>query len=507
MTQLIARNAASAAHTPSTQGLGLFRRVFVYTGLVVVLALSSLGVLAVTLLNVNRAISDASLVDELAAAATNTSRGLGEAILTEGSKSARELVAQSVAIVNKDLPLVVAASPDRKTHVDSWRAIETDIQSFLTLKDLGPGDDDSLIKFGSLQDQLAAFIKVTDEWGEQANFESQAVLKRNFTLLGLALLVVVVTSVLSSAFIVSAIKKSVGGDPAVAVGALREVVKGNLVYPVQLRQGDSSSMLAETSHMQTAIRQIVGGIRDNAASLSAVSDQLAENTDVLKQRSSRTAHQLDQSSKALHNLAESAHETASTASHASDAAKLASELAAKGGEVVGKVVHTMQEINQSSAKIADIIAVIDGIAFQTNILALNAAVEAARAGEHGRGFAVVASEVRALAQRSASAAREIKALIDTSVASVEAGRDHVERAGQTMTDIVGGVDKVTAMIRQIFDAVNQQNGNLEQLSAAVESIDHVTNGNLKSVNEVSAAAAELQRQAHTLMGSVAQFKT
>lgn len=251
---------------------------------------------------------------------------------------------------------------------------------------------------------------------------------------------------------------------------------------------------------------VVNSVRANAEGVDVASSEIATGNQDLSARTEQTASNLQSTASSLASLAQAIQGSAQSAATASELAQGASAVASRGGEVVAQVVHTMKGINEASQKIADIIGVIDSIAFQTNILALNAAVEAARAGEQGRGFAVVASEVRSLAGRSAEAAREIKALITASVSQVEAGSELVDQAGSTMTDVVAGIRKVADIVGEINAAVASQRDDVAHVEAAVSEIDHATQQNAALVEQMAAAAASLSTQAQELVREVSVFK-
>ncbi|WP_455815326.1 methyl-accepting chemotaxis protein [Pseudomonas graminis] len=258
--------------------------------------------------------------------------------------------------------------------------------------------------------------------------------------------------------------------------------------------------------MQQSLIGTVSNVRDSSNAIYTGASEISQGNNDLSSRTEQQAASLEQTAASMEELTATVKQNAENARQASQLAKNASETAAKGGRVVEGVVKTMNEIAGSSKKIADITSVIDGIAFQTNILALNAAVEAARAGEQGRGFAVVAGEVRNLAQRSAQAAREIKTLIEDSVNRVDAGSQQVATAGETMTDIVGAVVRVTDIMGEISSASDEQSRGIDQIGLAVTEMDRVTQQNASLVQESAAASASLEEQASLLSQAVAVFK-
>ncbi len=272
-------------------------------------------------------------------------------------------------------------------------------------------------------------------------------------------------------------------------------------------EDEASHLMRSLQHMQQALQSLVSQLRTSADSIRTASVEIASGNQDLSNRTEQTASNLQQAASSMVQLTGTVRQTADSARTANQLANSASSAAAKGGEVVGQVVSTMDEINTSSKKISDIIGVIDSIAFQTNILALNAAVEAARAGEQGRGFAVVASEVRSLAQRSAEAAREIKTLIGASVERVEVGSRLVQEAGSSMTDIVSSVQRVSDIIGEITAAASEQSDGIEQVNQSVVQLDQMTQQNAALVEESAAAAESLKDQAEQLTDAVGKFRT
>jgi methyl-accepting chemotaxis protein len=269
---------------------------------------------------------------------------------------------------------------------------------------------------------------------------------------------------------------------------------------------EPARLLQALQHMNDSLVKVVSDVRSGTDAISTASGQIASGNQDLSQRTEEQAASLEETAASMEELTGTVKQNADNARQANQLAQLASEVAVKGGSVVGQVVDTMGGINAASRKIADIITVIDGIAFQTNILALNAAVEAARAGDQGRGFAVVASEVRSLAQRSAAAAKEIKALIDDSVSKVEAGSELVGQAGETMQEIVGSIRRVTDIMGEIAAASAEQTRGIEQVNQAITQMDQVTQQNAALVEEASAAAQSMREQANNLVDAVSVFK-
>ena len=297
-----------------------------------------------------------------------------------------------------------------------------------------------------------------------------------------------------------------GAEPADLGDAAKRVAAGDLSPVPGAAQAPAGSVLASLGSMQASLATLVGSVRQASDSIATGSHEIATGNSDLSQRTESQASNVQQTTAAMQQLAQTVQDNAEAAQQANAMAGQASQAAEKGGSVVSEVVHTMEGITASSRKIADIIGVIDSIAFQTNILALNAAVEAARAGEQGRGFAVVASEVRSLAQRSANAAREIKALIGDSVDKVESGSRLAGDAGQAMDDIVGQVRRVSELIARISSATVEQTQGIGQVSQAVNELDQTTQQNAALVEQSAAAAESLRQQASRLADTVKVFK-
>ena len=292
-----------------------------------------------------------------------------------------------------------------------------------------------------------------------------------------------------------------------AVDIARKVADGDLTAQIDASAKDETGQLLQAlKDMNTSLLNIVGEVRSGTDSIATSSTQIAAGNQDLSSRTEEQAGSLEETASSMEELTSTVKQNADNARQANQLAASAAQVAVKGGAVVAQVVGTMQSINTSSNKIVDIISVIDGIAFQTNILALNAAVEAARAGEQGRGFAVVASEVRNLAQRSASAAKEIKTLIGASVEQVNAGSMLVAQAGSTMNDIVDSVQRVSDIITEITAASSEQSVGIDEINRAIGQMDAVTQQNAALVEESAAAAESMQHQAHNLAQVVSVFK-
>ena len=308
------------------------------------------------------------------------------------------------------------------------------------------------------------------------------------------------------ALITRGLTRQLGGEPGYAADIAGAIAEGDLTVEIATRNGDSASLLFAMKTMRDKLVGIVSQVRAGTDTITTASSEIAQGNLDLSSRTEEQASSLEETASSMEELTSTVRQNADNARQANTLAGAASDVASKGGAVVGQVVQTMESINASSRKIVDIISVIDGIAFQTNILALNAAVEAARAGEEGRGFAVVAAEVRNLAQRSASAAKEIKALIGDSVEQVEIGSKLVRDAGLTMDEVVGSVRRVADIMQEITAASSEQSAGIEQVNMAIVQMDQVTQQNAALVEQAAAAAESMQDQATALNEVVSVFR-
>jgi methyl-accepting chemotaxis protein len=357
--------------------------------------------------------------------------------------------------------------------------------------------------FAQLEDELEKLSGMIEENGAAISATASASVTQSLWIIAMAVLVATVLLVLGALWMAHLMAIPMGQ----AVAAAGHLADGNLTIPIALVGNDDTRQLLEAMRvMQQRISQTVSHVQDNAALVSDASAQIAQGNTDLSNRTEQQASSLEETAASMEQLGTTVRQTADHASQANALALNASQVAVEGGDVVGQVVETMKGINESSRRIADIIGVIDGIAFQTNILALNAAVEAARAGEQGRGFAVVASEVRSLAQRSAEAAKQIKGLIDASVERVATGTVLADQAGVTMQGVVSAIRRVSDLVGEISSATSEQSAGVGQVGEAISQMDKVTQQNAALVEESAAAADSLKQQASQLVQAVAVFK-
>jgi methyl-accepting chemotaxis protein len=356
--------------------------------------------------------------------------------------------------------------------------------------------------FSSLRDQSSALMKIMVE-GTKKEYESSS------TRLAFIRSISVASITLGLLFAVLfgwRLARGITAPLGRAVALSHAVANGNLSETITAEGSDEIATLMQAlSVMQEALITVVSAVRQGSEGVATASSEIAHGNQDLSDRTEQQAASLEETTASMEDLSTAVNQNAQSAREANQLAASASAVAAQGGQVVAQVVQTMKGINEASKKIADIISVIDGIAFQTNILALNAAVEAARAGEQGRGFAVVASEVRSLAGRSADAAKEIKALINTSVERVEQGSTLVDQAGTTMTEVVGAIQRVTDLMGGISSASADQSAGVAQVSQAIHHMDQTTQQNAAMVEEMAAAAGSLRAQAQDLVQTVSVF--
>jgi methyl-accepting chemotaxis protein len=392
-------------------------------------------------------------------------------------------------------------------------AADTATQTLLRI--LAARDRDALVEFAAKAlypaiDPVSADVNTltTLQLDVAKQLHDQGMATERMLLGALAVLFVVaaLTGIGATTWVTRRLLSQLGGEPETAVDLARAIAAGDLSRTVTVKAGDTSSLTAALGAMNASLRSIVSEVRAGVDQIAGASSQIATGNQDLSQRTEEQASSLQQTAASMEQMTSAVSQNSGSAREASVLAGDANRAAAQGGEVVGRVVSTMSEIASQSRRIADIIGVIDGIAFQTNILALNAAVEAARAGEQGRGFAVVATEVRNLAQRSAQAAKEIKTLITDSVEQVGHGTKLAADAGAAIDEVVRRVHAVNDLISGISDASVEQSNNVAQVNQAVGQIDQMTQQNAALVEEAAAAAESLSDQAHQLAKTVAVFR-
>ncbi|UTY60573.1 methyl-accepting chemotaxis protein [Massilia sp. erpn] len=392
-----------------------------------------------------------------------------------------------------------ATLPAVKKAIDLWMANNAVDATKVMIKEIRPAQKkwmEALDQLAALEDKLNAQVQV-----DAASGYSSA---RTFMILMGTLAVII--SVIAAYVITRGLLKQLGGEPDYTASIAGSIANGDLSIAIDTDSTDKNSLLSEMREMRDSLVGIVGQVRNGTETIGTASREIAAGNIDLSSRTEMQASSLEKTASAMEELTSTVKQNADNAREANQLAANASDVARKGGAVVSQVVDTMSSINESANKIVDIIGVIDGIAFQTNILALNAAVEAARAGEQGRGFAVVASEVRNLAQRSAGAAKEIKALIGDSVEKVERGSKLVGQAGVTMDEVVASVRRVTDIMGEIANASQEQSAGIEQVNQSIIEMDSMTQQNAALVEEAAAAAQSLQDQAGELARVVSIFK-
>jgi len=380
-----------------------------------------------------------------------------------------------------------------------WLANKAEEATKVLIKEIRPAQKKwmaALDQLASVEDKLNAQVQV-----DAASGFSSA---RSFMII-MGLLAVGI-SVVAAIVITRGLLKQLGGEPDYTASIAGSIANGDLSISIDTNGNDKDSLLSEMKEMRDSLVDIVGQVRSGTETIGTASREIAAGNIDLSSRTEMQASSLEKTASAMEELTSTVKQNADNAREANQLASAASDVAIKGGKVVSEVVNTMSSIDASAKKIVDIIGVIDGIAFQTNILALNAAVEAARAGEQGRGFAVVASEVRNLAQRSAGAAKEIKMLIDDSVEKVGAGTKLVGQAGVTMDEVVASVRRVTDIMSEIANASQEQSAGIEQVNVSIIEMDSMTQQNAALVEEAAAAAQSLQDQAAELSRVVSIFK-
>ena len=417
---------------------------------------------------------------------TEIQKNIADSALGDADKAQLEKIASSRKLVLDSRARAQQLKKDGKTE-EALALLQGEVKSAVTAY-LG---------------EQRKFVEMQEQSLRQSESDAQAgrALLFNVVSVGLALLVLCVLA--GAYWLIRSIQQPL--EQANSAAAL--IAEGDLSMQLEsARKDEFGDLLRSLSTMSSSLGRMVHQVRESTDSIATASAEIASGNNDLAARTEQTASNLQQTAASMDNLTQTVRQSADNAHQASTLAASASSVAQKGGDVVKQVVVTMEEINASSTKISDIIGVIDGIAFQTNILALNAAVEAARAGEQGRGFAVVASEVRSLASRSAQAAKEIKALIGASVERVGQGTVLVDQAGTTMAEVVQSIQQVTQIMGQISAASSEQATGMAQMGEAVNHMDQATQQNAALVEEMAAAASSLKSQAVALVDSVAVFK-
>ncbi|WP_394787964.1 methyl-accepting chemotaxis protein [Rhodoferax sp.] len=448
---------------------------------------------------------------------TTTTMVLGGAITTDEALAksyegkVKDLIAR-ISVIQAEVNKSASSDEDKQALEKVANARKTALTLTAKAKEVRQAGDAAATKafadnefspaIANYLQMLDAYVALQERQRDAVKVSSEASLRNTAMIaLGSEILVFVLGVLLATAMV-----RSITRPLEQAVAVAKAITAGDLTQELHDdRKDEFGQLLRALSEMVAKLRGLVSEVRSGVESVSSASIEIANGNQDLSSRTEQTAANLQQTAASMEQLTSTVTQSADTARQANQLVSTAAQAATRGGEVVGQVVHSMQNISDASRKIGDIIGTIDGIAFQTNILALNAAVEAARAGEQGRGFAVVASEVRSLAQRSAEAAKEIKLLISASVQTVESGTQQVAQAGETMGEIVSSVRRVSDLIGEISASSTEQRDGIGQVNQAVNNLDQMTQQNAALVEESAAAAAGLRDQAHRLSEVVSVF--
>lgn len=447
--------------------------------------------------------------------------GLVQSILqqavSEGDKDVLAGAAEHAAAYRKTIEQLKSLDPQDTADIDKLRSeFDNYYDAALVTANimLGTAPGDAAKSVAALQTQTQALAASLIATHEDALAEFRKLLSQSRSRVHQTLVVSIVTGLfimgtlaIGSWVLIGSLFRTLGGEPETAAAIVRRIASGDFASAVEIQHNDSSSLLFDIGTLRDRLGALIRDVHQSSVNVDSAAQELNQSISELNERTGGQAANLEETASSMEEMTATVRQNADNAQHANRLASDAQSSAESGGQVVSRAVQAMSEINTSSKRIADIIGVIDEIAFQTNLLALNAAVEAARAGEQGRGFAVVASEVRNLAQRSATAAREIKQLINDSVIKIQDGTSLVNDSGKNLDEIVESVKKVAKIISEISLASVEQTRGLEQVSQAVSDMDGTTQQNSAMAEEASSVAQSMTNQARRLTDLVAHFKT